>query len=115
MVPQDYTAAAVADPYANHDSITPDLHHYTGWIVIDGEFLASVGANDSETFHSAKNSAAQSAQWLDPLKTGTTPRTAGWHSAGIQVALLGWDASAGTNFGRLRIMSRRFGVVPFYW
>lgn len=116
MVPQDYTTGtAISDPYNNHHSQTPDLHHYSGWIVVDGEFLASVGTNDSETFHSAKGSTAQVAPWLNPLKAGTTPRTQGWHSAGIQVALLGWDASAGTHYDRLRIMSRRFGVVPFYW
>ena len=117
MVPQDYVDdSPIADPYNNYAGQTPDLHHYSGWIVVDSKFLASVGTNDSETFHSAKNSTAQSTPWLDPLKAGTTPRTQGWHSAGIQVALLGWDPSGGpSHFDRLRIMSRRFGVVPFYW
>ena len=121
MVPLDYSVGTGSDDspdsavvqalgghYAQAEALAPDLRHYSGWIIVDNTFLTDMGTKDTDVFHS-KTGGGAVAGWLNPLTAGASPRTVGWHSAGIDVVL---HAEA---YERLRIMSRRFGVVPFYW
>ena len=115
MVPMDYSVGTgsadspnTVGHYAQAEALAPDLRHYSGWIIVDNTFLTDMGTKDTDVFHS-KTGGGAVAGWLNPLTAGASPRTVGWHSAGIDVVL---HAEA---YERLRIMSRRFGVVPFYW
>jgi hypothetical protein len=115
MVPLDYSVSLghASSPdtighYSNAEALAPDLHHFTGWIVVDSTFLSDMGTKDTDVFHSASGGAAV-AGWLEPLTAGASPLTTGWHNAGIQVVL------HSDTYDRVRIMSRRFGCVPFYW
>ena len=115
MVPLDYSltltdadAPGTIGHYHNAEALAPDLHHFTGWIIVDSTFLSDMGTKDTDVYHS-KSGGGAVAGWLEPLTSGASPRTVGWHNAGIGMVIHD-DA-----LKRIRIMSRRFGVVPFYW
>jgi hypothetical protein len=115
MVPLDYSLNLTSSDspetighYYNAEALAPDLHHFTGWIVVDSTFLSDMGTKDADVYHS-KSGGGAVAEWLEPLTAGASPLTSGWHNAGIQIVAHD-DA-----LKRIRIMSRRFGCVPFYW
>ena len=116
MVPMDYATNAIGGTYSpetlghyyNAEALAPDLHHFTGWVIVDSTFLSDMGTKDTDVYHS-KSGGGAVAGWLEPLTAGASPLTEGWHNAGIGMVIHD-DA-----LKRIRIMSRRFGVVPFYW
>ena len=115
MVPLDYSVAITSSDspntvghYAQAESLAPDLHHFTGWVIVDSTFLSDMGTKDTDVYHS-KSGGGAVAGWLEPLTAGASPLTEGWHNAGIGMVI--HDEA----LKRIRIMSRRFGVVPFYW